>query len=157
MKDYEMHKLIVDNLISRYGDLKKMKTNNDALNTNVFLNIADFNSNNRFDFLDNELPILDCKCKNGNYILATTQSLYSLFEGKKYSMKYKEFLNSDKSYFSSNKEIAEGKTKVFKYNLKSGEVFFYEIDSFYPADIVHNQLVLSMRFNKYGNSGNGTD
>jgi len=149
MDDIKIHKAIIENLISRYGDLQNLKTNNDTLNTNVFLNPEDYVPYYEFDFSDNELPILDCKYENGNYLLATTQSLYSIFDGEKYFMMYKDFLKSDKSYFSSNKEIAVGKTRTFKYNLKSGKIFFYEIDSFYPADIVHNQLVLNMRFNKY--------
>ncbi len=149
MRNVIIHKNVIENLVSLYGDIRKLKTNNDMLNTNVFSKVTDFISNDEFPLSDNELPILDCKQRNGNYLLATTNSLYSLYEGKKYSMKYEDFLSSDRSYFSSNKEIAKGKTRVFKYNLKHGDVFLFEIDSFYPADIVHNQLVLSMRYNKY--------
>ena len=129
MESIKVYKAIIENLILRYGNLEELKTNNDVLNTNIYTNPSDFINNGEFILSKKEILVLECNQKNGNYLLATTDSLYSLFEGKKYSMSYGDFLSSDRFYFSNNRQIAEGKTRTFKYILKSGKEFFYEIDS----------------------------
>ncbi|WP_271783549.1 hypothetical protein [Aquimarina algiphila] len=149
MMDIHKHNRIVKKLKEVYGDFSNLKTNNDNLNTRIYADLDSFNNEQKLELLDDELPILDCKLKNGNYLLATTKSLYSIYNGISYTMLYSDFSKIDRTYFFENGQLAEGKTRVFRYFLKKGDDFLYEIDSFYPADIVHNRLVLSMRFGKY--------
>ncbi|MEW7279201.1 hypothetical protein ABW636_11465 [Aquimarina sp. 2201CG1-2-11] len=147
--DIDRYNRIIQKLKETYGDFDNLKTNNDNLNTKIYTDINKFRNEYEFNLSDSELPILDCKLSNKNYILATTQSLYSSYNGVKYQMKYDDFSKIDRTYFFENKQLAEGKTRIFRYFLKNDNDFFYEIDSFYPADIIHNKLVLSMRFGKY--------
>ncbi|PKV49586.1 hypothetical protein ATE84_1617 [Aquimarina sp. MAR_2010_214] len=148
MDDIRKHELIIEKLKEVYGDLDNLKTNNEVLHTRIFTDISDFRINSIFKLKDSELPVLECGL-NKNYILATTKSLYSIYNNTKYEMEYQDFLKSDRKYFFKNADIAAGNTRVFKYYLKDGSVFFYEIDSLYPADIIHNTIVLSKRFQKY--------
>lgn len=149
MNKFELHKLIIKKLKEAYGDLENLKTNNDNLNTKIFLSVEDYEGLDSFNLTDEELPLLECRLLNGNKVLATTKSLYSYYNGNRYKMSFSEFENNDRRYFSKSSQIAEGMTRTFNYLLKDGSNFMYEIDSFYPADLVHNKLVLSMQFNKY--------
>ncbi|WP_108807772.1 hypothetical protein [Aquimarina spinulae] len=150
MDNLYRYERIIKKFEELYGDLENLKTNNDNLHTRVFYtDIKLFRNNHGFKLLSMELPVLECQLDNGNYVLATTNSLFSIYDNIKYEMKYSDFSKNDKKYFSKNGQIAEGKTRVFKYYLKDGNEFLYEIDSLYPADIVHNRLVLSMQFGKY--------
>ncbi|WP_109097783.1 hypothetical protein [Aquimarina sp. AU58] len=143
------YKLIIKKLEELYGTLENLKTNNKNLHTRVYTDIKLFRNNHEFKLASKELPVLECQLDNDNYILATTNSLFSIYNNIRYEMQYSDFSKNDKKYFSKSGQIAEGETRVFKYYLKNGEEFLYEIDSLYPADIVHNRLVLSMRFGKY--------
>jgi hypothetical protein len=147
MKDIDLHSLMIAKFEELYGDLKNLRTNNNILNTKVFDDLNQINLLEYWSVIEGGLPLLECKLKNGNYILATTKSLYSLYNGKKYKMDYKNFENNDKSFFYKNLQLGEGKTRVFNYFLKDGGNFMYEIDSLYPADLVHNGLVLKMKLN----------
>ncbi|CAA0231397.1 hypothetical protein [Tenacibaculum maritimum] len=148
MKDIELHHLIITKLEELYGDLDNLKTNNSILHTKVFYDLSKINQLDYWNFIEGGVPLLECKLKNGNYILSTTKSLYSIYNGEKYKMDYEDFEKSDKKFFSKNTQLGEGGTRVFNYFLKNGNNFMYEIDSLYPADIVHNRLVLTMKFKK---------
>lgn len=151
-KKIEKHKSIIKKITEIHADLKSLRTHNDKLNTVLFDNYIEFNNPHSIQLSDDELPILECSLPNGNYILATTENLYSIYNNTNYKMNYKSFKSSDTNYFRSNKQIGEGKTIKFKYLLKDSESFFmYEIDSLDPADIIHNLIVLNMRFGRYDN------
>ncbi|MDY8137209.1 hypothetical protein [Aquimarina sp. 2201CG5-10] len=154
MDDLNKHRLILEKLKEVYGDLDNLKTNNEILHTRIFKDVSTLKINNRFKLKNTELPVLECELENSNYVLATTRSLYSIYNDAKYEMKYTEFLKSDREYFFKNSDIAVGNTRVFRYFFINGKDFFYEIDSLYPADIVHNTIVLSKRFQRYDEQTN---
>ncbi|WP_394748242.1 hypothetical protein [Spongiimicrobium salis] len=149
MNELDKHTLIIKKFGELYGNLRSLKTNNVVLHTRVFTNPKDYSPFRQIILEDSELPIIECRLPNENYLLATTKSMYSWYQGNEYEMLFSDFKDSDRAYFSNNIQLAEGKTRVFRYELKNGKEFIYEVDSFYPADIVHNRLVLSINYGRY--------
>ncbi len=147
MIDLNLFKKMSSKLVDRYGG-SILKTNNDTENTVV---IIDFEKAKEFkieyfklfDFEQFELPVMYCILPNTNITVLTTRNMYSRFKGILYKMSYKDFLESDITYFRYSKEIGEGKTKIFRYLHEKGE-FLYEIDSYYPADAAHNNILHKM-------------
>lgn len=147
MKDLILYKKISSKLIERYGGYY-LKTNNKDLHTVVTISVENAYEvkdefSNLFDFEELELPIMYCQLSNDNIVILTTRNMYSRFKDTFYKMNYKDFLESDRSYFRFSREIGEGETRIFRYLHKKGE-FMYEIDSYYPADAAHNNILHKM-------------
>ena len=147
MTSLEIYNYILEKLISRYNDLSKLRTNNDSLHTRIFLNATfSYQYSNINVLLDTEeLPILECLLPNGNYALMSTVRIISRFQGIKYELSYRDYLWHDKELFAKSLPFSQGKSKVFKYYSKNKQEFFYEVDSFEPADACHNCILYQMR------------
>ena len=99
MTDIERHSMVIERLKALYGDLNNLKTHNTILHTKVYHNLDEHRQIDYRDLINDELPLLECKLENGNYILATTRSLCSIYNSKKYKMNYENFEKNDRLFF----------------------------------------------------------
>lgn len=143
MRTNDRFKIISDALKRKYSI--RFLTNNDQLHTVLFYETEEAQrwklDNSVWDLAKDELPVLHCQLDAKNHFLMTTTKMLSLYLGRAYELKYADFESSDRTYYRFSKQIAEGKTRVFKYYSKKGDPFLYEIDSFYPADAAHNTIL----------------
>jgi hypothetical protein len=147
MKAKEVLESIIDKLKEKYTDLVDLKTNNSKLHTRIFCSeIENYNVKALQLILGKEeYPILECKLENGNYFLMTTNKMLSLYKNTPYSLSYIDYWWYDSKVREKYKSIIEGDTIIFKYYSLNEQPFWYEIDSFYPADIAHNTILNKMR------------
>jgi hypothetical protein len=147
MKQIEIFHAIIDKLKEKYGDLVNLKTNNKKLNTKIFVNetynyeVTELN----IKLEREEMPILECILENGNYLLMTTKRMLSRYNGKFFTLNYLDYWWDDSIVRRKYRSIFEGETVVFKYYSLTNEPFWFEIDSFYPADAAHNKILTKMR------------
>ncbi|NME71265.1 hypothetical protein [Flammeovirga aprica] len=152
MNDLEVANFIINKFKRRYGD-KELKTHNDRLNTFILRDletvIDESLVSSTFEIAQEEIPLLFCELPNQNKILMTTRCMYSLYKKKFYKLLYSKYSFSDRSYYRKTIQLVSGKTVTFKYCSIDNEDFFYEIDSFYPADAAHYVVCHEMVLNKF--------
>jgi hypothetical protein len=97
--------------------------------------------------IDGEFPILECNLINGNYFLMTTSKMVSICSKIEYNLFYHNYWWFDPDVYQENFpnwSKGTGETVVYKYYSQEKDVFWYEINSGYPADIAHNCILFEM-------------